>query len=74
MPTVATNVYSTLLGGVMRKLAGLVIICTLVTCVLSDKREFLVDTSVAVGGKTYRCVTVLDENLKPAGAAWTPVE
>jgi hypothetical protein len=45
-----------------------------VTCVLADKTKYLVDTTVAVAGKTYRCVTVLDENLQPSGAAWTPVQ
>jgi hypothetical protein len=44
------------------------------TCVLADKTTYLVGTTVALAGKTYRCVTVLDENLKPSGAAWTPVE
>ena len=44
------------------------------TCRLADKTEHLVTTAVAVAGKTYRCVTVLDENLKSAGAAWTPVQ
>lgn len=43
------------------------------TCRLADRTEHLLTTEVALGGKTYRCVTVLDENLKPAGAAWTPV-
>jgi hypothetical protein len=43
-------------------------------CVLADKTQHLVDTIVAVAGKTYRCVTVLDENLRPSGAAWTPVQ
>ena len=45
-----------------------------VTCRVADKTEFLVTTAVALGGKTYRCVTVLDENFNPVGAAWTPVE
>jgi hypothetical protein len=45
-----------------------------VTCRLADKTEHLVTTTVAVGGKTYRCVTVLDENFNPVGAAWTPVQ
>ena len=45
-----------------------------VTCVLADKTQYLVDTTVAVAGKTYRCVRVLDENLQPSGAAWTPVQ
>ena len=46
---------------------------TAVTCRLADKTEHLVTTAVAVGGKTYRCVTVLDEHFNPVGAAWTPV-
>ena len=46
---------------------------TAATCRLADKTEHLVTTEVALGGKTYRCVTVLNENLIPAGAAWTPV-
>ena len=45
-----------------------------VTCVLADKTQYRVDTTVAVAGKMYRCVTVLDENLQPSGAAWTPVQ
>jgi hypothetical protein len=45
---------------------------TPVTCRLADKTEHPVTTAVAFAGKTYRCVMVLDENLKPAGAAWTP--
>jgi hypothetical protein len=44
-----------------------------VTCRLADKTEHLVTTAVAVGGKTYRCVTVLNENFSLVGAAWTPV-
>jgi len=44
-----------------------------VTCRLADKTEHLVTTTVAVGGKTYRCVTVVNENFSPIGAAWTPV-
>jgi len=46
---------------------------TPVTCRLADKTEHLVTTEVAVGGRTYRCVTVLDENFNAVGAAWTPV-
>ena len=46
---------------------------TAATCRLADKTEHLVTTEVSLGGRTYRCVTVLDENLIPAGAAWTPV-
>ena len=42
-------------------------------CRLADKTEHLLTTEVALGGKTYRCVAVLNENLIPAGAAWTPV-
>ena len=45
-----------------------------VTCRLADKAEHPVTTIVAAGGKTYRCVTVLDESLNPVGAAWTPVQ
>lgn len=44
------------------------------TCRLPDKTEHLVGTSVALAGKTHRCVTVLSENFTPVGAAWTPVE
>lgn len=43
-----------------------------ISCVLSDKTEHLVSTTVTVAGRTYRCVTVLDENLNRVGAAWTP--
>lgn len=43
-------------------------------CRLADKTEHLVTTTVAVGGKTYRCVSLLDENFSPVGAAWTPVQ
>ena len=46
---------------------------TSATCRLADKTEHVLTTEVALGGKTYRCVTVLNENLIPAGAAWTPV-
>jgi hypothetical protein len=45
-----------------------------VACRTADNAEFLVTTAVAVGGRTYRCVTVLDENFRPVGAAWTPAE
>ena len=41
------------------------------TCVLADKTEHPVTTTVAFAGKTYRCVEVLDEHLRPNGAAWT---
>ena len=47
---------------------------TPVTCRLADKTEHLVTTTVAVGGKTYRCVTVFDESFNLVGAAWTPVQ
>jgi hypothetical protein len=43
------------------------------SCFLADKTEHLVNTTVTVAGKTYRCVTVLDENLNRIGEAWTPV-
>ncbi len=43
-------------------------------CRLADKTEHLVATTLVVGGKTYRCVTVLDGNFNPVGAAWTPVQ
>ena len=46
---------------------------TLATCRLADKTEHLLATEVAFGGKTYRCVTVLDEHFIPVGAAWTAV-
>ena len=44
-----------------------------VTCRLAAKTEHLPDTVVAFAGKTYRCVTVLDEHFIPVGAAWTAV-
>ena len=44
------------------------------TCVLADKTEHLVGTTVATTGKRYRCVTVFNENFAPVGAAWTAVE
>lgn len=45
-----------------------------VTCLLAaDKTEHLVNRTVTVAGKTYRCVSVLDEHLTRVGAAWTPV-
>ena len=47
---------------------------TTVTCRLADKTEHLVRTTVALAGKTYRCVTVLNENFSPVGAAWTAVD
>ena len=47
---------------------------TAVTCRLADQTEHLVSTTVAVGGKTYRCVTMLNENFDPVGAAWTPAQ
>ena len=47
---------------------------TPITCSLADNTSHRVTTAVALRGKTYRCVWVLDEKLKPVGAAWTPVE
>ena len=44
------------------------------TCVLFDKTEHRVNTTVTVAAKTYRCVTVLDQNLQRIGEAWTPVQ
>ena len=43
------------------------------TCVLPDKTTRVVNTTVTVDGKTYRCVEVLDNNLRPNGVAWTLV-
>jgi hypothetical protein len=43
-------------------------------CILSDKTVHRVNTTATIAGKAYRCVTVLDENLEPAGTAWTPVQ
>ena len=43
------------------------------TCALFDKTQHPVNATVTVAGNTYRCVTVLDENLNRTGAAWTPV-
>jgi hypothetical protein len=45
-----------------------------VPCRLADKTAHPVTTEVAFGGKTYRCVTVLDESFEPVGAAWTPMQ
>jgi len=44
-----------------------------VSCRLANGTEHAVTTEVALGGRRFRCVTVLDESLIPAGAAWTPV-
>ena len=44
------------------------------TCRLADKTVHPVSTTVAFAGKTYRCVTVLNERFSPIGAAWTSVE
>jgi len=44
------------------------------TCLVADRTGHFVTTEVAFGGRTYRCVTVVDENFRPAGAAWTPVQ
>ena len=44
------------------------------TCRLADKTAHLISTTVAFAGKTYRCVTVLNENFNPVGAAWTAVD
>jgi hypothetical protein len=44
------------------------------TCRLADKTDHPVGTTVAAAGKTYRCVTVLDENFDAVGAAWTMVD
>lgn len=43
-------------------------------CRLADKTEHPISTTVAFAGRTYRCVTVLDENFNPVGAAWTAVD
>lgn len=42
-------------------------------CVLADKTERAVNATVTLDGRTSRCVEVLDENLQPRGAAWTPL-
>jgi hypothetical protein len=42
-------------------------------CVLADKTERAVNATVTLDGRTSRCVEILDENLQPRGAAWTPV-
>jgi hypothetical protein len=42
--------------------------------VLPDKTERLVNTTVTVDGKSYRCVEVLDWNFQRVGVAWTPVQ
>jgi hypothetical protein len=42
-------------------------------CVLPDKTEGAVNSTVTVTGRTYRCVEVFDENFQPRGVAWTPV-
>jgi hypothetical protein len=44
-----------------------------VNCMLPDQTERPVNPTVAVDGRTYRCVELLDENFAPRGAAWTPV-
>jgi hypothetical protein len=44
------------------------------TCRLADKSEHLISTTVAFSGRTYRCVTVLNENLNAVGAAWTTID
>ena len=44
------------------------------TCRLADKTEHLISTTVVFSGRTYRCVTVLNEKLNPVGAAWTAVD
>jgi hypothetical protein len=43
------------------------------TCFLPDKTEHLVETTVTVEGRTYRCVDILDRQLQSSGVAWTPV-
>jgi hypothetical protein len=43
------------------------------SCVLPDKTERAVNTSVTVDGRTFRCVEVLDRNFRRRGVAWTPV-
>jgi hypothetical protein len=40
----------------------------------ADKTEHPISTTVAFAGKTYRCVTVLNENFAPVGAAWTAAD
>jgi hypothetical protein len=42
-------------------------------CVLPDKTERPVNTTVTVDGKSYRCVDVLDQNFQWIGVGWTPV-
>lgn len=43
-------------------------------CVLPDKTERAVNTTVTVDGKSYRCVEMLDQNFQRIGVAWTPVQ
>ena len=44
---------------------------TPMNCALPDKTERAVNTTVAVDGRTYRCVDVLDEIFRRRGVAWT---
>lgn len=41
------------------------------TCALADGSRHEVAATVSVNGWTYRCLHILDRNLRPNGAAWT---
>ena len=43
-------------------------------CGMPDGTSRTVDTVMTFQGTTYRCVTVFDGNLVPAGVAWTRVQ
>jgi hypothetical protein len=42
-------------------------------CALPDRTLHAVNTTVTFRGSTYRCVEVLDSNLRPSGVGWTRV-
>ena len=44
------------------------------TCTLSAGGDFSPGWVERRDGSHYRCVAILDKNLKPAGAAWVKVE
>jgi hypothetical protein len=66
-PTYTTQVLRARIGDDARSLRP-------ATCRLADKAEHFVTTEVALGGRTYRCVTVVDVDFNPVGAGWTPVQ
>jgi hypothetical protein len=45
-----------------------------VYCSLKDKGPMGVGWTEKREGKSYRCLEIFDENLKPAGAYWVEVE